>query len=115
MGASSGSREPSRVSPSRPVGFDPAREMLSGGALRALLRHTRRDGDGGLFDSVLGVDDAEELWFCSMLRAANGKERLVRREPWVSSLSGQTTYTFFLTDAGRALHAKAAQSPSGDE
>jgi hypothetical protein len=103
MRALSGSREPSPSSTGLgPSGFDPARYGLSEGAVRALMKHTRVDG--ALNEGVLGAEDAEELWFCSMVRATTGGKRLCTREARTSGISGSTHFIYSLTAVGRAIH-----------
>jgi hypothetical protein len=77
--------------------------VLSPGARRALLKH-RRD-DGGLSEHVLGKDDAEELWFCSMLSQIHHGIKLVTREAWTGGDSIVWSYT--LTEEGKRVRAAA--------
>lgn len=83
-----------------------ARLYLSDGAVRALLRHTREDG--GLYESVLGADDAEELWFCSMKYLVDHGERIVTRAAQSSGITGNVTWLYTLTELGRAVRSEIA-------
>jgi hypothetical protein len=114
LGALSGSREPSPSSTGLgPSGFEPERYGLSEGAARALLKHTRLDGP--LAEEFLGTDDAEELWFCSMLRATSGGKRLCARIAWTNGINGHTNYSYTLTEVGRALRNAIAMETRRSE
>lgn len=82
-----------------------AMSFLSDGAKRALLKH-RRD-DGALFESVLGADDAEELWFCSMQHLLARGERIVARTRQDSGCYG-FVWLYQPTPLGYAIRAALA-------
>lgn len=79
---------------------------LTEGAVRALRKHTREDG--ALHESVLGRDDAEELYFCSMRVLTEGGPRLCYRKAPAGGY-GDITYSFTLTKEGRQI-ARLLQS-----
>lgn len=85
--------------------------MLSDGAKRALIRHTREDGP--LYDHVLGEDDAEELWFCSMMHQVAFGDRIVKRQP-VEGV-GTPVFRVYLTPLGRDLAASLRSKAKEEE
>jgi hypothetical protein len=79
---------------------------ISAGALRAVAKLY---GKGhGLYASAIGEDDAEELWFASMLNVMRGGERLVRRNVETMMLGSSLVYVYHLTEDGHELRRQVA-------